>query len=192
MICSIASIVGLILGIVAVRKAVKRPEEYKGKGMAIAGICLNSITMVVIPIIMAAVFIPSFMMGRMAVNETTAMAQLRRMGNAELIYQRASENHGRYASLDDLIAAGLIENDAAHKGGYRYTIALADPGTRSRSRADDHSFEIYAVPDNYGTSGRRSFYLSVDQVIHAADKHGAQADSHTPTASPVPGGLPLD
>lgn len=57
--CGFASIVGLVLGIVATRRAVSFPAEYRGKGMAIAGICLNGIYLVLITaIIIAVIAIP--------------------------------------------------------------------------------------------------------------------------------------
>jgi hypothetical protein len=42
---------GLVLGIIAVFRADNRPEEYGGKGMAIAGIVLSVFSIVLIPIL---------------------------------------------------------------------------------------------------------------------------------------------
>ena len=182
--CGIGSIVGLVLGIVATVKATRNPAEYRGKGMAIAGICLNGVYMIVAPIIIAAIAIPNLLAARMAANEAMAISQVRKIGSAEAAYQQTPGNHERYATLEDLIATGLLERDASQKSGYRFTVILASSAARNTTRYDEHAFEVHAVPVNYGSSGKRSFYESADQVIHAADKRGGQADARSPVLQP--------
>src|SRR4051794_40220136 len=64
--------VGLICGIVALRKNKANPREYGGHGLAIAGIILSAINLVSIPII-AAVAIPNLLAARRAANEGSAI-----------------------------------------------------------------------------------------------------------------------
>ena len=41
-------------------------------------------------------------------------------------------------------------------------------------------FELAATPDDYGKTGRRSFFLDVEGKIHAADRHGSVAAAEDP------------
>jgi hypothetical protein len=64
---------------------------------------------------------------------------------------------------------------AGAAGGYHFryrTVATADP--------NNETFELIATPDDYGKSGRRSFFLDGAGRIHAADKHGSAASSDDP------------
>src|ERR1051325_4766547 len=64
----LGAIPGLICGIVAVKKANNNPMEYGGKGLAIAGIVLNGLAVLMIPIV-AAIAIPNLLVSRQAANE---------------------------------------------------------------------------------------------------------------------------
>ncbi len=75
--------IGLILGIIALKKANKNPQEYGGKGFAIAGIALSAVTMLFIPMI-AAIAIPNLMAARRSANEGSAIASLRTLHGAEV------------------------------------------------------------------------------------------------------------
>lgn len=60
---------------------------------------------------------------------------------------------------------------------FRYrTMAAAEGTTETR-------FEISAVPQEYGKTGRRSFLLGADGKIHGADRHGELATADDPVIS---------
>jgi hypothetical protein len=65
---------------------------------------------------------------------------------------------------------------AGSAGGYhfRYRIVPAEV------REDREGFELAAAPDDYGKTGRRSFFLDSTEKVHAADKHGALAAPDDP------------
>ncbi len=69
------------------------------------------------------------------------------------------------ALLNDKLAAGS-------SGGYlfRYRVIGA-------AEVDTPKFEVSAVPDDYGKTGKRSFLLDADGKVHAEDHHGAIATS---------------
>lgn len=75
--------------------------------------------------------------------------------------------------VDERLAAG----DA---GGYRFRYAIVPAAGTA-----PESFELGATPDEYGKSGRTSFFYDASGKIHAADKHGAIAGPADPV---VPGG----
>jgi hypothetical protein len=77
-------------------------------------------------------------------------------------------------------AAGLLEERlvAGNRGGYnfRYRILPAPSG-------GEPGFELAATPEEYGKTGRRSFFLDDRGKLHAADKKGAPAGSDDPIES---------
>ena len=73
--------------------------------------------------------------------------------------------------------ASLVSKElaAGAAGGYHFryrVISTADP--------KNQTFELAATPDDYGKTGRRSFFQDGAGRIHAADKHGAAATSDDP------------
>jgi len=64
---------------------------------------------------------------------------------------------------------------AGSDGGYRFRYRIA-PGASE----DEMAFELVALPDDYGKTGRRSFFLDTSGKIHGADKHGELATAEDP------------
>jgi hypothetical protein len=168
------SLPGLIIGIVALTKANKKPFEYGGKGYAIAGIVTNGLLILMIPVI-SAIAIPNLLAARRAANEGSAISSMRTLINAESIFMKTSTVN-RCGDLTDLLRAGLIDATLAtgQKSGYKYVIAKNSNG----------SCEMFAAPlvtSGAGKTGTRSFYAStVEGQIRAADKDGAPADKNDP------------
>jgi hypothetical protein len=79
----VGAMTGLVLGIVAVRKARKSPAEYGGKELAIAGIVTNSLCLLTIPLV-AAIAIPNMIKARQAAHEAAAIGQVRGIAKAQL------------------------------------------------------------------------------------------------------------
>ncbi len=168
--CFLTAPIGLILGIVSLKRANKRPYEYGGKGFAIAGVILNSIGILVIPII-AAIAIPNLMAARRSANEASAISTIRTISGAEETY-RATVGAGRYGDLKALQSAGLIDQVTAsgQKNGYRFIIVILP--------TMNGGVAINATPMTK-SHGTRSFYFSSeDGVMRAASKNGLLADSN--------------
>ena len=70
---------------------------------------------------------------------------------------------------------------AGSEGGYhfRYRIVPATQG-------EDLAFELAAMPDDYGKTGRRSFLFDAAGNVHAADNHGAMATREDPLIPSAP------
>lgn len=122
----------------------------------------------------------------MDLREDGAMAALRKVAQAIDTYYKAFEK------LPELLAqlgpapkegisdeaAGLLDAElaAGRAGGYslRYRIVPAgDEGKETR-------FELGATPTQYGTTGRRSFFLDSSGKMRGADKQGAPATAADP------------
>lgn len=163
------ALLGLVLGIVALVKANKKPNVYGGKGFAIAGVATGAIVMLIFPII-AAIAIPNLLAARRAANEAGAVATVRTLSAAEQTY-RATAGAGRCGDLKQLQAQRLIDSslgESNQKNGYRFMVVnlpLINGGC-----------EINAAPVST-SSGTRSFYFSTeDGVIRAASKNGQFAN----------------
>jgi hypothetical protein len=105
-----------------------------------------------------------------AANETAAMVRLRTIAGAEALYQ--VESGGEYGTLDQLIQKRYVNDPSSGKlTGYRFEVHVKPGG-----------FQVTAVPEKYGITGKRSFYIDETNVVHAADKKGAPATASDPEA----------
>jgi len=83
-------------------------------------------------------------------NDSAAVANLRTINTAEATYLSSS---GRYGSIADLIAAGLLDDAfSGIKAGYKYSIALDAKSSvytaeATPSSAKTGSYGYYTVPD---------------------------------------------
>jgi len=162
--------IGLVLGIIALVKANKKPETYGGKGFAIAGIAMSAIMVLFVPII-AAIAIPNLLAARRSANEASAIANLRTLGKAEKAYM-ANSYSSRCGDLPVLSSQRLIDSVTAsgEKNGYRFLVVNV-PTTGG-------GCEIHATPLS-SSVGNRSFYLSTTEgVIRAGNKNGKLADKN--------------
>jgi|SRR5947209_14887317 len=169
----LGTIAGIVLGVIALRKAKSQPDVYGGKGFAIAGIITSVISaLLAFAIIFAATStIPQMIASvRMNRDENMALVRLRSIARSEKTY-RQYVSPGKYATLEELHSRGLIDHGAT-RDGYRYAVNL-----------NGDSFEAIATPEEYGVTGRISFYVSADGVIHLADKKGTPATAADPTAT---------
>jgi len=101
-------------------------------------------------------------------NEIAAMARLSAIGRAELAYQ--TESGGKYATLDELIQRGLVNDPKQGKlTGYKFEVNVTA-----------HGYEATASPERYGISGKRSFYVDEQNVMRGADRNGSPATASDP------------
>lgn len=175
--CFITSPIGLILGIVAMVKANRRPHEYGGKGLAIAGVILNALGLLFLPVIVA-IAIPNLLMARRAANEGSAILTLRQLSEAEHKYMASM--YGKCGDIQTLIAGKLI-NDLSlaknEKNGYRFMVVNLPMG----------GCELHATPLTTSHGTRSFFYSTEDRVFRAADKKGQAADKQDlPLTSNLP------
>jgi hypothetical protein len=168
------SLVGVILGIVALVKASRYPHEYGGKGLAIGGLVASGMSVLALPVV-AAIAIPSLLRARVSANESAAIGDIRTVISAQARY--ASLNGGFYDSLDCLASpAGCLPGSAGTglkiiepalaqasvKQGYNRTLHLGpavEPSQVRRpvSASSVVSFAYVAVPVRVGQTGVRSF-----------------------------------
>jgi uncharacterized lipoprotein NlpE involved in copper resistance len=103
-----------------------------------------------------------------AANETAAMARLRSIGVAEAQYM--AESGREYGTLDQLIQKRYVGDLSSGKlTGYKFEVQVNAGG-----------FQVTAVPEKYGITGNRSFYLDESNIMRGTDKKGARATSSDP------------
>ena len=161
----VGAVVGIILSVKAMGRVSREPWRYGGRSMAIAGLVL-SITSIAstVPVgIIAAISIPNLLAARRAANEGSAIYSLRMISNAEFTYQ---STFAKFGTLQELAASGLIDRNlgSGTKNGYRFAVTLDD--------SNPEAFEVTGVPETYGSSGTRSFYVDESFVIRAGDNFG--------------------
>jgi len=119
--------------------------------------------------------VENYSTAKIGANETGAIQSLRTIGQAELMYFNI-QGKG-YANLEQLSAGQLIQSElaAGERNGYRFLVRVVE-----RSESGQPGYEANAIPVNYGTTGKRSFYLNEEGVIRQADKNGSEATAKDP------------
>lgn len=176
-VAGVGAVAGIILACVAMSKIKRDPWQYGGRGMAIAALVLNIVSLVsFVPIgIVAAIAIPNLLASRRAANEGSAMSSLRTLASAEMTYQ-ATRGDGKYGTLSDLAANGLIDAKLATgtKNGYNFTVEF------TTNESDYPGFAVVGVPMAYGNTGIRSFYIDETGVIRASNNSGRPSTKMDP------------
>lgn len=156
---------GLVTGIISINRASKSPQEFGGKGFAIAGIVLSSFALMTIPIV-AAIAIPNLLAARRAANEGAAISTLRKIRDLQSDYM--AENQGKCGDMSRLDWVKDPKNPSLNtKSGYHFVLTHS-PG---------EGCEIHARPlvtEGVTQTGTRSFSMSSFEgwEIVATDQSG--------------------
>ena len=178
----VGAMTGVILGVVALVKANREPEEYGGKGMAITGIVLAAVSILIMPMvigIVAAIAIPSLLRARVSANEAAALGDVRTVIAAEAAYQ--TENAGYFDRLECLgkpeqcipghHGSSMIDPrllSTPEDKGYRrifYPGPRAEPTPPKASPTSLMAFAYVATPVSPGKSGVRTFCGDATGII---------------------------
>jgi type IV pilus assembly protein PilA len=163
----VGAIVGTIVSAKAMGRVRREPWRYGDRGIAIAGLVLNIVSLTsIVPIaLIAAIAIPNLLAARRAANEGSAIHSLRQIAYAQATYQ---SNFDKYATLEELAAQGLIDPKLGSgvKNGYNFTVEL------TTDEINVAGFAAVGIPESYRGSGIRSFYVDETAVIRAGDNQG--------------------
>lgn len=177
----VGAISGLVLGIIALRKAKKRPEVYGGKSEAKVGITFSILSLIV-----AVVILPNLRVSHQAGREAAALREMRVIGSAQIAYAY-SIGHGRYTDLRTLGEVGLVDTIIAtgEVGGYIFTVVPVEGG-------DKPMYDTTAKPTSAGFSGvgNRSFYSNETEIVY--DVEGGTPPTATPQNRIPENGKPIE
>jgi type IV pilus assembly protein PilA len=158
-----SAVLAIILGHLSLSEIGKSAGRIKGRGMAITGLVLGYLGISFIPlVIIAAVAIPNLLRARIAANESSAVASVRTLNNAEDSYAIAHPGTGYTCSLSDL--RQLIDSNlvGGEKSGYIFEIdgCVADP-----AKGSIFKYQIAAHPEQTNQTGVRAFCTDESAVI---------------------------
>lgn len=163
----VGAIVGIVLAVKAMGRVSREPWRYGGRSMAIAGLVLSitSLTSAFGLGIVMAITVPNLLASYRAANEGSAIHSLRTLHEAEATFQSTVGN-GNYGTLEELNAANLVDVKLATgtRNGYTFTVTVDNENLGS--------FAVTAVPETYGSTGIRSFYIDETGIIRGADNNG--------------------
>lgn len=174
----ITTIAGIVISAIAMKKIKRYPHLYGGHSFALTGLIMNIVSAVfLIPVlIILSIAVPNLYASRRAANEGSAINSLRKIHAAEATYQ-ATAGRGDFGNIEDLHRHNMIAADLASgtRHGYRFKVeAVKDTGEGLPG------FIAVAVPTDYGSTGKRSFFLDETGVIRAADSQGMEATKYDP------------
>lgn len=163
----LGTLAGLFLGIITLVKIKQNPARFGGRGLAIGAIVLSSLSGVLFGVIVFAIIQNLSGSPQLLAAEEAAISRMRGIARSEETYRR-HVSKGTYGTIEELHAKGLIDHGET-RGGYTFAISI-----------QNKSFEAYAVPNQYGSTGWRSFYVTTDGLLRAADKQGRIGDRGDP------------
>lgn len=172
---ALLGIVALILGIIAVRRANRRPTEYGGKGFAITGICTSLASLVfmllLVPMFLA-ILLPSMSKARELARRSVCAANLGGTGKALAIY--AAQYNDVYPSDMDI----LVTSSLARPSQFLCPSAVPDAADTSTYnmgqplpaaiRSQIHSCYIY-IPGHTADSDPKDVILYEKASNHVED-----------------------
>jgi len=96
-------------------------------------------------------------------NERSAIGTMYLMAQAEVDYQ-TKKGAGTFGTLEQLIAEGFFTEQVLKDRGYRFEVTLLG-----------NKFQITAVPDEYGKTGNRSYFVDQSLILRGGDHGGGMA-----------------
>lgn len=167
----IGSIIGIVLGVMALKNVNKNPNQYGGKGLAIAGIVTSIVGLLLIAI--AAIAIPQLNQMLPIGRENATIETLKTIHQAEASF---FTGNNRYGTLKELAASEGIKSSVVNGrtiAGFIYTEA----------EISDKTYCIQATRAS-DSMGRRDFNVTESGVIH-------YIEAKQPTMVPCGQGIPI-
>ena len=158
-----------VTSVIDVRRNLMRPNNMSILNRDRGFTLIELLIVVTIILIIAAFTIPKITKSQIPAHEASAIASIKAINAAQMIY---SSSHPDLGFTADLISLGgtaqsggeqTIDTNLAsgRKSGYTFTYT---PGEKVNGAI--RSYTITAVPDQVGTTGQRRFYADESGEIH--------------------------
>ncbi|MFB3916550.1 MAG: prepilin-type N-terminal cleavage/methylation domain-containing protein [Terriglobales bacterium] len=128
---------------------------------------IELLIVVAIILVIAAIAIPNMLRARIAANEANAVATIRTVTSAQLMYKIQFPEVGYSPDIDSLGGTGVM--DASHAGILPSTLSTPPyqaGGYIFSTSGTLQTFVVTAVPANPGKTGVRSFCTDTPAVIY--------------------------
>ena len=146
--------------------------QQADRGQSSRGFSLIELLIVVaVILVIAAIAVPNFLRSKMRANEASAVANLRNIDTAEVVYTTTYgvgysptlAALGGNPTIPDATQAGLIDSvlSSGIKSGYAYTFGV----TSSDANGNVLGYSVNADPTVAGTTGDRHFYSDQTAII---------------------------
>jgi prepilin-type N-terminal cleavage/methylation domain-containing protein len=111
---------------------------------------LELLIVVAIILIIATIAIPNLIRSRQAAQESAAVTTLKTINTAEVTY--LSSAGGKYGTIGDLVAAGLLDSrfSSSSVGGYTFTVTASGSdytATATPTSANNGRYAYFSYPD---------------------------------------------
>jgi len=183
------------------RLALTHPNPSRSTTRGDAGFTLIELLIVVAIIsILAAMAVPNLLSSRMSANEMSAVASLQAINKAELLYATACGSGGFATTLavlgtpapgttEPFLPADLTQAAAPQKSGFTITLAPGAGATAGpndcNGTATQTAYYATAVPQTFGTTGRRSFATNTGQTVWQTNANTAPTEPFAAPATPI-------
>ncbi len=175
-----AAIAAVILGHISRGEIRRSAGRLNGDGLALTGLIFGYLGVAAIPVLIMAFTIPIVTRSTIPAHEVSAIASIRTINEAEMIYASSHPDlgfTGDLAMLGGTTATGgerTIDNNLAsgRKSGYTFTYT---PGDKVNGAI--RSYTITVLPDQVGMTGQRRFYSDEAGEIHYSASGAADATS---------------
>jgi len=166
------SIVAVVFGHLSLSEIRKSAGRLTGNGLAIAGLVLGYAGLAALPVlIIAAIAIPNLLRARIAANESSAIASVRRLNVAETVHSQAHLEAGYTCSLSDLNQSIDRELADGRKHGYVFELKGCSPDTAG---GPNMKYQVVAYPMSVNQTGVRAFCSDESAVIRMDPRGSAR------------------
>lgn len=152
----------IVLGHLSLSQIRKSAGRLTGNGLAIAGLVLGYLGAGPLLLIVAAIVIPNLLRARIAANESSAVAAVRTLNVAEVVYSQAHRDAGYTCALSDLDQSIDRELASGRKNGYVFELKRCSAETAGGPNV---KYQVIAYPSVANQTGMRTFCADESSVI---------------------------
>ncbi|HUA38232.1 MAG TPA: DUF4190 domain-containing protein [Candidatus Sulfopaludibacter sp.] len=156
--------VGLILGIVAMNR-IGKSAQLRGKGLALAGIIMSSVTFLLIPIF-AAMLLPALAAAKQKAQEITCISNEKQLALAVRIYSNDNTNHFPPAAMWCDAIKTNVGSETVFKCPAAHSLSRCDYAFNAKldgldeNKMDPQTVMIFESDAGWNASGGRELMIS--------------------------------